>query len=605
MRSIDSPYVLTLLAAAAISVAIAFFAWRRRSSPEAIPLLFLCLSAAIWQFGYGMELAASSQSIKVWWAKIEYLGIVTVAAAWLAVTLQYTGRGHWLTRRNMALVSSVLLVTLVLAWTNEAHGLIWSEIKPEIRGSLVLLEYSHGAWFYVFGAYQYLLVLAGFIFLADALLHSPRLYGRQGFALLISALVPWATNWSFSIGLTPGLPLDLTPYAFIVSATVLGWAVLRVRLLDLGPAARKAIVENMRDGVLVLDTLNRVVDCNAAVPSIVGWAHAPPIGSPVAEIWPDGPGFLLNSSEPVAKYQEITTGQGEARSTYDLTISPLYDGHSRPIGRLVLFHDITERKHEEERLREAARLASIGELAAGVAHEINNPLTAILGYSELLMQEDLPEPVKSRIQRINLQAQRSARIVNNLLAFARREEPEERYINVATVLEQSLELKDHDFRVNNIQVAREWAEDLPRTMADEHQLTQVLVNVLTNAQQAIHQAQIGGKITVRASGSGDKILITVADDGPGIMPEHLPHIFDPFFTTKAAGEGTGLGLSTCYGIVRQHEGRIWAESIPGEGATFHFELPIIAPPAAISPKEAELDQVSVSKTRCLGHDPQE
>ena len=228
-----------------------------------------------------------------------------------------------------------------------------------------------------------------------------------------------------------------------------------------------------------------------------------------------------------------------------------------------------ERLRAEERIRETSRLASLGELAAGVAHEINNPLTAIIGNSELLIDEELPPPTKHRIRRINAQAQRCARIVNSLLAFARREKPEKRYVDVRTVLERSLELKAHEFRVNNIRVTREWAEDVPFTMADEHQLAQVIVNILTNAEHAITRANGGGNITVSAGRSGKNIKVSVTDDGPGIPPDILTRIFEPFFTTKDVGEGTGLGLSTSYGIVRQHGGKIWAESVPGLGAAFY------------------------------------
>ena len=145
----------------------------------------------------------------------------------------------------------------------------------------------------------------------------------------------------------------------------------------------------------------------------------------------------------------------------------------------------------------------------------------------------------------------------------------------------------------------QWAEDLPGTMADDHQLTQVIVNLLNNAEQAVTETHGGGEIIVGASRSGDNIRISVADDGPGISPEVLPNIFDPFFTTKGVGEGTGLGLSTCYGIVRQHGGRIWAEDPEGSGATFHVEIPIVLPGEDLTMQEQVTSAAPVQTRRIL------
>lgn len=158
---LDKPYFILLLIAGALSLSLAFFAWRRRTSPGATPLVFLMVAAAVSQIGYAFELASSEESTKVLWAKVEYLGIVTVPTAWVAFTLEYTRRGHWLTRRNLALLATVPVVTLLLAWTNEAHSLIWKDVRLESTGSFSVAEFVHGGWFWAFGAYSYLLLVLG------------------------------------------------------------------------------------------------------------------------------------------------------------------------------------------------------------------------------------------------------------------------------------------------------------------------------------------------------------------------------------------------------------------------------------------------------------
>jgi len=233
-----------------------------------------------------------------------------------------------------------------------------------------------------------------------------------------------------------------------------------------------------------------------------------------------------------------------------------------------------------------SRLASVGELAAGVAHEINNPLAAILGLSELIQMEDVAAGVTEDAKKIQEAAQRAARIVQNLLSFARKREPEKRSLDVASIMDHTIELKAHDIRLKDILVTTQYSSGVPATMVDELQMIQVLLNILTNAEQAITdgrdakgpiaRGEFAGEITVSTRLVSGKIRITASDNGPGIPSDRLSRIFDPFFTTKQAGKGTGLGLSICYGIIREHGGDLWAESKLGEGSSFHIELPILS-----------------------------
>lgn len=228
----------------------------------------------------------------------------------------------------------------------------------------------------------------------------------------------------------------------------------------------------------------------------------------------------------------------------------------------------------QERVQEISRLATIGELAAGAAHEINNPLTSILGYCGLLMAEDLSESARANLQTVCSEAQRAADVVRDLLSFARGSGTAKAPLDLTSVLVRALGLKAFAFQTGNITVARDFSKGLPRVVANESQILQVFLNVLTNAEQAMRAAHQGGRLTVQTGCSGSRIRIDIGDNGPGIAPEHLARVFEPFFTTKGLGEGTGLGLSISHGLIRQHGGDLWVESIPGEGATFHIEFPV-------------------------------
>jgi len=225
-------------------------------------------------------------------------------------------------------------------------------------------------------------------------------------------------------------------------------------------------------------------------------------------------------------------------------------------------------------LVQAEKLSAVGQLVAGVAHELNNPLTGVLGFSQLLLGTNLPSEVRPDVERIAWEAGRAAKIVQNLLSFARKQQVRAVFMDLNEVLAKTLEIKSYDLRVSNVQVEMKLASDLPNISADISQMQSVCLNLIGNAQEAMTGAHDGGTLRVRTARVGDKVELTIADDGPGIKPEDIDRIFDPFFTTKEVGKGTGLGLSICHGIVAEHGGRIWVESEQGSGATFHLEFPV-------------------------------
>jgi PAS domain S-box-containing protein len=247
---------------------------------------------------------------------------------------------------------------------------------------------------------------------------------------------------------------------------------------------------------------------------------------------------------------------------------------------LTVIRDITERKRAEEERREleqrshlTSRLASIGEMAAGIAHEINNPLTAVIGFSQLLMDTNIPDDIKKDIAIIYKEARRAAEVAKNLLVFARKREPVRQPTAINSAIQEVLKLRAYEQKVNNIQVNTRFAAKLPEVMADYSQLQQVFLNIIINAEAAMLEAHNGGALTITTQQVNGIVKVSFADNGPGIAKENLERVFDPFFTTKEVGKGTGLGLSLCHGIVVQHGGRIYAKSKLGKGATFVVELP--------------------------------
>jgi two-component system NtrC family sensor kinase len=262
----------------------------------------------------------------------------------------------------------------------------------------------------------------------------------------------------------------------------------------------------------------------------------------------------------------------------------------------------------QERLLQSEKMSSVGQLVSGVAHELNNPLTGIMGFAQLLLLKELDEASRKQVETIYAEAERASKIVSNLLTFARRRPAQKEAANLNTLIERVLELRNYDLRVRNIDVVLELEDGLPETMVDTNQIQQVMLNIIINAEQAMRAAGGEGKLRIRSRARDGVVLLSFSDSGPGMSAETLRRIFDPFFTTKAAGEGTGLGLTISYGIVEEHGGRIWAESDGKRGTTFCIELPVAAAgaPARRAAPAAEASTAShVANRRILIVDDEE
>lgn len=351
----------------------------------------------------------------------------------------------------------------------------------------------------------------------------------------------------------------------------------------------RGFVELASDGIaIVQDAIIQYVNQRSL--DILGYRPEEMIGMPMVDfVRPEEATMALD------RYQRRMSGE-DIEPVYE-TVFVHRDGWDVPVevaarqvnyaGRpadLIVVRDITERKRAEaekarmeQQLQLSGRLAAVGQLAAGVAHELNNPLAAVQGFAQLIAsRNDLDDTIKDDVETIFREAQRAGRITGNLLSFARKHRIEKRMISLNEVIEKGLELNEYRLRVNNIEVCLDLQPDLPETMADFHQLQQVFINIITNAEQAMSQGHGGGRLTVSSKAEDGRIQVTISDDGPGIGSDESARIFDPFYTTKEVGKGTGLGLSICFGILQEHGGRIWVSSEPDAGATFVVEMPVVA-----------------------------
>ena len=340
----------------------------------------------------------------------------------------------------------------------------------------------------------------------------------------------------------------------------------------------KTTFDSIVDLVSIHDRNFRIVRVNRATASALNMKPEELIGKKCYEIFHGtaGPVFdcphikALEEKEPASnEFFEPHLG-----IHIEMTASPIFNEQGEVIASVHITRDITERKNMEEQLMLTDRLASIGQLAAGITHEINNPLTSVVGFSESLLEKDFPDEIKEDLAIINKEAKRIVGVVKGLLTFVRSNGTEKILVDINSIAQDVLRLRSYEQRVCNIEIDKRFAPELPLVMANESQMQQVFMNLIVNAEQAMLETNGRGRLKVTTERAGYIVRASISDDGPGISPGNMKKLFTPFFTTKKVGKGTGLGLSICHGIVTEHNGRIYAESELGKGASFFLELPI-------------------------------
>jgi hypothetical protein len=343
----------------------------------------------------------------------------------------------------------------------------------------------------------------------------------------------------------------------------------------------ESIIESINVGLLAVDLDGRVTRLNSALEEILGLSRKQAMGSRVEDLFSEdftdtlrqvlgNDRWRLKETRNIYKIHTATTAGRTL--VLNIAIAPLQDTLEQT-GALVVIEDVTSRIRLEEQLQQREKLSSIGLLAAGVAHEVNTPLTGVSSYTQMLMGmlQDT-DPKHALLQKVRRQAERATNIVNNLLNFSRTGGATEfTEVDIKRVLDDTLQLLEPQLRGNQIDIVRDYDPDAPRVFGNAGQLQQVFTNLLLNARDAI---TAGGSIRISTLPSEDhSLVIEVADSGMGIAPENVAKIYDPFYTTKGVGRGTGLGLAVSYGIVQEHSGHISVESSPGGGTTFRISLP--------------------------------
>ncbi len=562
----------SLLASASISAVSARIAWRRRTVPGALAFTWLMAAVTLWALTSALEKLPSEVSTRILIAQIQYLGITSIGPLWLIFALEYTQQEHWLSRRAITGLWILPVITVLLAWTNPYHHLVWSNIVPSSGSPGMPMVYEHGPWFWVFTAYLYLLLFTGTMVLIWALVRFPQVYRQQAVTFLAGCAIPWIANIIYLAGLSPIPGLDLTPLGFALSGAVFAWGVFRLQMFNLVPIARDAVIESMVEGVIIRDAQGRIADINPSAKALLRLPQELNLGQSaqaIATTWP----ALANRHDDSSRMQAEIHLNGGDPSYIELHIAPLQDRRGRFLGDMIILRDISERKVLEK---------TRDDLTQTIVHDLRNPLTVISTSLEILKmpnpnnEERLSEEQNEILDIASINVQRMGDLISSILDISRlergvmpvRHAPFALAILATNVVDMQALLA----HAKNLQLESMISTDLPQALGDASLIQRVLQNLVDNA---VKFTPNGGTVQIDAIYSPEEkqIVVEVNDTGPGVPPELQGRLFQKFASGTHSRSGSGLGLAFCRLAVEAHGGQIWVESKPDKGTTFAFSLP--------------------------------
>lgn len=585
-----TPYAIPLILAALLDIGPIIYAWSRRANARVIPYLFMMAGVDLWLLAYALEISSTTVPQIVFWANIAYLGIVTVPVAWLVFCLVYTNSHRPIPLRLVLILLIEPAIIILSMWTDEFHHLFRQVIVLNTSGPFAVLDITRGPLFWVHTAYSYALLGYGIYLLIVAYTRSSGIYRSQIRVMLLGASAPWLVNILYTLFWAPIIFIDPTPLAFFVTGSMFAWGMFGFRLMDLAPVARNWVIEQMDDGMIVLDRQNQVVDINPAAANLIGQPANQVIGHNGAELfaeWPDLAAKYRDVEKVITEIQFPTeTG---TRYIY-LKILPFYDKDQHLNGRLLMIRDITEQREAAIALQIAKEKADAANrtkstFLANMSHELRTPLSAIIGYSELLEEhatsvEDTYAP--PRLEKIKTSATHLLNIVNDILDLSKIEAGQMKLhveaFNIRQVMETVLAMVQPILLENQNEITVEIADEIEIMVADPMKVRQILLNLLHNAAKFTRKGKI--EVTVRPDEIEPTLfLFEVKDNGIGVSPEQITKIFQPFSqaddSTARRFGGTGLGLAISQYFCHMMQGNIVIESQPGQGSCFTVQLPSV------------------------------
>jgi PAS domain S-box-containing protein len=614
-----TPFSIVLILAGLLTSSVGLYAWRHHASIGWAPM-FVLLGSSIWSLGYGVALGVHDLAGRLFWAKVQHVGIATISVSFIIFTLNQAGYGRWLTWRKLLLLALTPGLGLLLAWTNEHHHLIWADAQLVIHGDLALLKLRYGPYFWLYTAYNYLVMVFGLLVFWRLYRRSVGLQRRQTAVVLLGILCPMTTNFLYLTGLDPIPDLDLTPLGYGLASLVITWGLLRFRLFDIAPIARNQVLQDMPDAVLVLDSRGRLEDLNPAAARLLGLPEAQALGRPLAQLAPGRAELLARYREALDIQDQIVLGTPERPAYYSLRITPLYDWRQRLTGRVVVLHDVTERQQREVALSAAyARLESEMTARAAAQQQVLEQQRALAALDEReRLGHALHDGLGQIMAYLNLEAQTAQALLEggNLPAVRTRlaqitQVVREAHDDVrgfilglsAAGQRQSLPaalqaLLERFSQRSGAAAHLEYPENAPDP-AFIPSVEETALSIVREALKNAHKHAAARQVTISFSFSGALAQIAIVDDGVGfdLSPLAPPAGLDgaalslsPLYR-GAEVSAERFGLRNMQGLAEQAGGRFELRSALGQGTQVRVQLPCLA----VQAETAEVEDLRAAR----------
>lgn len=545
---------------------------------------YLTLFIATWSIAYAFELASLTYEQMRFWVNIEYIGISMLPSLFLLFIIRFTGRDSWITTRRIFYLFTFPVLTLLMVWTDPWHHLHYEAIYIDRSGSFPMLVVKMGMWYTFHTIFFYTIILFSFYLLLRTFIKADNIYRRQNLVIILGAGIPWVVNILYILGIRPIKNLDLTPFAFLTTSLLIGIGLLRFRLFDIVPIARDKVFDELNDGVLVLDSGDRIVDLNASMKEILLQnEQLVYVGQHFSEY------FLEEKKlhDLVSKRIDITYDLKLQRNTsvkyYAVHLNPLFDRKTIFSGLIISFTDITARKMSDAVLQQQAKdLQAMNQLKdrlfSIISHDLRSPILSLNEIMRLMEERIIDEKdFREHVPLMASNIKSTAALLENLLYWSRSQLKgdliKREILNINQIVQRQLDLLYSQAKLKNIKIENLVGEQAP-VFADKNMTEMVFRNLVSNA---IKFSLPGGSIIINAHAISKVLYVAVQDKGIGISAENQQRLFgtNNFSSLGTNNEpGTGLGLLLCKEFVEKNGGTIEVKSIVGEGSTFTVTLPL-------------------------------
>ena len=559
-----------MLFSGGMSVWLASIAWRRHPERWALPFTTLMLAFSWWSFGSATELSVPNLADKLFWLKVQYLVIPPIPFLLLWFCIVYTNRAHWLRWYVVGPMVLIPLINIQMMWFN--WGNLWlQEVSLDLTADIPTLFIVHGVWFSIQLTVAYPAILGGLALLGREAWRTVGIRRRQAMIVIAAMLVPTIGN--IFITSSEG-SIDITPIYFAITGAGISWGLLRYRLFDVGLTARQLLIDSMVDGMIAVNTENRVVDVNTAVTNLLALPKAQIIGRDLR--------LLLSSYIAISQYDhirhagggELAVEQGGETLSYDVRLSEI---GNPPQGMLILLRDVTERKREQEAVQELRET-----MTRAMVHDLRSPISVAYTTANFLkevLEGELSPEDNRLLTGMEQNLTRAINLINEILDISRLESGHmalhPRPFALATMVENTFREQQVSAEAKNISLEAQIPAKLPLAEGDYPLLERVFQNLVSNG---IKFTPIGGKVRLVVQEHGEQLQVTVQDSGAGVPAQIRPYLFQKFAKGNQEQAGSGLGLAFCKMVLEAHQQRIWLLEATADhnqtGATFCFTLPI-------------------------------